>query len=130
MYDCATPGLILGQIIGRWGNFVNGEAYGICESYSFFGKTFDISEFSAKNPLRMTVGGTLTHPTFLYESLWNLLGFVLMNVFFKKKAFAGITSSFVTYRAFNLFHCCLLLFICTQACEQAALKNTAGNPPY
>ena len=37
----------------------------------------------------MTVNGTLTHPTFLYESLWNLLGFVLMNVFFKKKAFDG-----------------------------------------
>ncbi len=89
MYDCACPGLILGQVIGRWGNFVNGEAYGVCDSYSFFGKTFDIANLSQKNPLRMTVGGVLTHPTFLYESLWNLLGFVLINVFFKKKAFDG-----------------------------------------
>ena len=89
MYDCASPGLILGQIIGRWGNFVNGEAYGICDSYSFFGKTLDISELSRNNPLRMSVNGILTHPTFLYESLWNLAGFVFMNVFFRKKAFDG-----------------------------------------
>ncbi|MBQ7399019.1 MAG: prolipoprotein diacylglyceryl transferase [Clostridia bacterium] len=89
MYDCAAPGLILGQIIGRWGNFFNAEAYGISESYDFFGAKFDISHLSSKNPLRMTIDGTLVHPTFLYESLWNLLGFVLMNVFFKKRAFDG-----------------------------------------
>ena len=89
MYDCAAPGLILGQIIGRWGNFFNAEAYGIAESYDFFGARWDISSFSQKNPLRMTIDGLTVHPTFLYESLWNLAGFVLMNVFFKKKAFDG-----------------------------------------
>lgn len=89
MYDCAAPGLILGQIIGRWGNFFNAEAYGIAESYDFLGKKFDIASFSENNPLRMTIDGMTVHPTFLYESLWNLAGFILMNVFFKKKAFDG-----------------------------------------
>ena len=89
MLDCAAPGLILGQIIGRWGNFVNAEAYGIAESYDFLGAKFDISSFSERNPFRMTVDGMTVHPTFLYESLWNLVGFILMNVFFKKKAFDG-----------------------------------------
>lgn len=89
MYDCAAPGLILGQIIGRWGNFFNAEAYGIAQSYDFFGKKFDITHFSSINPLRMTIDGVTVHPTFLYESLWNTVGFVLMNVFFKKKAFDG-----------------------------------------
>ena len=89
MYDCAAPGLILGQIIGRWGNFFNAEAYGIAESYDFLGKKFDIASFSENNPLRMTIDGMTVHPTFLYESLWNLVGFILMNVFFKKKTFDG-----------------------------------------
>ena len=89
MYDCAAPGLILGQILGRWGNFFNAEAYGIAESYDFLGAKFDISEFSRINPLRMTIDGVTVHPTFLYESLWNLVGFILMNVFFRKKAFDG-----------------------------------------
>ena len=89
MYDCAAPGLILGQIIGRWGNFFNAEAYGIAESYDFLGKKFDIVSFSESNPLRMTIDGLTVHPTFLYESLWNLVGFILMNVFFRKKAFDG-----------------------------------------
>lgn len=89
MYDCAAPGLILGQIIGRWGNFFNAEAYGIAESYEFFAAKYDISHFSETNPLRMTIDGLTVHPTFLYESLWNLIGFILMNVFFKKKVFDG-----------------------------------------
>jgi len=89
MYDCAAPGLILGQIIGRWGNFFNAEAFGSASSYEFLGKQYDISALSARNPLRMTINGEVVHPTFLYESLWNLAGFILMNVFFKKKAFDG-----------------------------------------
>ena len=89
MYDVACVGLILGQSIGRWGNFFNAEAYGIAQSFDFFGKKIDIAHFSTVNPLRMTIDGTLVHPTFLYESLWNFAGFVLMNVFYKKRAFDG-----------------------------------------
>ena len=76
MFDMVAPGVMLGQIIGRWGNFVNGEAHGIKTSESFF--------------LRMGLnGGAAVHPTFLYESLWNLLGFVLINILYKKKKFDG-----------------------------------------
>ena len=89
MYDCAAPGLVLGQIIGRWGNFFNAEAYGIADKYEILGKSFDISGTIDKNPLRMMINGETVHPTFLYESLWNLLGFALMNLLFKKKAFDG-----------------------------------------
>ena len=78
--DCCTPGIILAQSIGRWGNFMNGEAFG-SETDIFF---------------RMGVLNTLTgyrmtyvHPTFLYESLWNLLGFVLINIFYKHKKYDG-----------------------------------------
>lgn len=78
--DCCTPGIILAQSIGRWGNFMNGEAYG-SETEIF---------------CRMGVSNTLTyyqtiyvHPTFLYESLWNLLGFALINVFYKHKKYDG-----------------------------------------
>lgn len=78
--DCCTPGIILAQSIGRWGNFMNGEA---------FGSETDIF-------CRMGVSNSLTayqtvyvHPTFFYESLWNLIGFVLINVFYKHKKYDG-----------------------------------------
>ena len=78
--DCCTPGIILAQSIGRWGNFMNGEAYG-SETEIF---------------CRMGVSNTLTyyqtiyvHPTFLYESLWNLIGFILINIFYKHKKYDG-----------------------------------------
>ena len=79
IFDMVAPGVMLGQIIGRWGNFVNGEAHGVETSEGFF--------------LRMGLkyGSEMTyyHPTFLYESLWNLVGFVLINLFYKKKKFDG-----------------------------------------
>ena len=79
MCDLIAPGVMLGQIIGRWGNFVNGEAHGSEVGESFF--------------LRMGLleGREMIycHPTFLYESLWNLLGFVLINLVYKKKKYDG-----------------------------------------
>ena len=70
--DLCCFGLLIGQSVGRWGNFVNQEAYG--------GPT-DL-------PWRMglIVGGQTVevHPTFLYESLWNLLGFVLLVILARK----------------------------------------------
>ena len=80
MADCTVPAVMLGQLIGRWGNFMNGEAFGAQTTL----------------PWRMGVNNFLTgfstiyvHPTFLYESLWNLLGFILINIFYKKKKFHG-----------------------------------------
>ncbi len=78
--DMATPGIMIAQAIGRWGNFMNGEAFGA----------------ETTLPWRMGITnhntGYMTlyvHPTFLYESLWNILGFVLINVFYKKRKFEG-----------------------------------------
>lgn len=78
--DCCTPGIILAQAVGRWGNFTNGEAFG-----------YETDIFC-----RMGLNNSLTnyqtiyvHPTFLYESLWNVLGFVLINIFYKHKKYDG-----------------------------------------
>lgn len=71
--DMITPAVLIGQILGRWGNFFNAEAYGS----------------ATELPWRMGLlkGGEwiYVHPTFLYESLWNLLGFILINLFYGLK---------------------------------------------
>ncbi|MBR5602204.1 MAG: prolipoprotein diacylglyceryl transferase [Clostridia bacterium] len=110
VFDAAAPGVMIAQAIGRWGNFCNGEAYGsqIVDgkiTYAFLGpeKTFAVSENNILYKLRMGLESSSTHtdsslvgkgmvevqPTFLYESLWNILGFVLINLIFKKKKFNG-----------------------------------------
>ena len=88
--DCIAPGLILAQAMGRWGNFFNGEAFGAV-----------IPESSPLYFIRMGVLSSMSvdkfgdfamhyvHPTFLYESVWNLIGFLLMHIFYKKKSFSG-----------------------------------------
>jgi phosphatidylglycerol:prolipoprotein diacylglycerol transferase len=65
--DIAAPSIILGQAIGRWGNFMNQEAHGGPVSESF------ISLFPQFIQTQMFINGQYFHPTFLYESLWNLL---------------------------------------------------------
>lgn len=85
MADCCTPGIILAQSIGRWGNFTNGEAFGA--EYDGF------LRMGVQNNISFKTFGTsdmvFVHPTFLYESLWNLLGFILINIFYKKKKYDG-----------------------------------------
>lgn len=71
--DMAAPGLILGQALGRWGNFMNNEAHG--------GPT-DL-------PWGIMVDGAKVHPTFLYESLWNLLVFAFIWKYKDKKKCNG-----------------------------------------
>lgn len=65
MLDIISPYLILGQAIGRWGNFFNQEAYGYAVDPS-------------KVPWAMFIDGAWRHPTFLYESIWDILGFFLL----------------------------------------------------
>ena len=89
VFDSIAPAVMLGQIAGRWGNFFNAEAYGVADKYEFFGKFFDISSMSEANPLRMVINGVTLHPTFLYESIWNTVGFVLINIMWNKKKFDG-----------------------------------------
>lgn len=81
MFDVASLGFLIGQGIGRWGNFFNQEAFGGNTDLPW-GMTGDIIR-SGQNG----AGYILTqpvHPTFLYESLWCLLGFVLLHILFKK----------------------------------------------
>ncbi|ABO51220.1 prolipoprotein diacylglyceryl transferase [Desulforamulus reducens MI-1] len=66
--DIVAPSFPLGQAIGRWGNFFNQEAYG----------------YATDLPWAMYIDGAYRHPTFLYESLWNLLVFALL-IFRRKK---------------------------------------------
>ena len=72
--DCTAPGVLLAQGIGRWGNFMNGEA---------FGYETDIFIRMGLNNHHTGYQTLFVHPTFLYESLWNLLGFALVNLYAK-----------------------------------------------
>ena len=72
LLDAAGFGLLIGQAIGRWGNFINREAYGV--------------ETDMPWKMGLTVNGVTRyyHPAFLYESLWNATGLLLMHIFSKK----------------------------------------------
>lgn len=74
MFDITAPAIMLAQALGRWGNFINQEAYGGEVSRSFLESLY-LPNFIIE---QMNVNGVYHHPTFLYESLWNLLGFVLI----------------------------------------------------
>ena len=77
--DIVALGFMIGQSVGRWGNFFNREAFG-SETLSF---------------MRMGLFNTVTktveyhHPTFLYESLWNLVGFIGLHFFSKRRKYDG-----------------------------------------
>ena len=72
--DMGGSALILGQVIGRWANFVNREAFGY--------QTDAFCRMGLTRPGHETV---YVHPTFLYESLWNLIGFLIINFFWYRK---------------------------------------------
>ena len=73
VFDIMSPGFLIGQCVGRWGNFFNREAYG-----------YETDVFCR---MGLTLNGTTVyvHPTFLYESLWNLLGFLLLHFHAKRR---------------------------------------------
>jgi len=75
--DICAPSLLAGQMIGRWGNFVNQEAYGGEVERSFLTDSLHLPSFIVN---QMNVQGIYHHPTFLYESLWSLLGLVVLFV--------------------------------------------------
>lgn len=81
MFDVAAAGFLIGQGIGRWGNFINQEAYGAFTGSSFWGMQ------SEKTVSEMGEG--LVHPCFLYESIWCIAGFFILNHFSKKRRFSG-----------------------------------------
>ena len=88
--DLAAPAVMIGQIIGRWGNFVNVEAYGAETTLPWrMGVHTPSQLFDSAAELGIWTKEIYVHPTFIYESLWNLLGFVIANLIYKKKKFDG-----------------------------------------
>ncbi len=79
--DIAAPSVIIAQAIGRWGNFFNQEAHGPATTLSNL-KNLHIPNFIIKG---MKIDKVYYHPTFLYESLWNILGFILIILIRKYK---------------------------------------------
>ena len=89
--DLGVQGLLIGQLVGRWGNFMNVEAYGVVTQLPWrmcspsiaqsLLKSGVLDEVSYRTMLDGTIG---VHPTFLYESLWNLVGLVLIYVVSQK----------------------------------------------
>ena len=72
MLDVVSLGFLIGQCIGRWGNFFNREAYGAQ------------TEVFCRMGLHYSSGTIYVHPTFLYESVWNLIGFLILHSVSKK----------------------------------------------
>lgn len=82
IFDLCCPGLLIGQAIGRWGNFVNAEVYGRETSL----------------PWGMTINGSEpVHPLFLYESIWNIIGFLIIFLLRDKNKYDGRVFSFYIF---------------------------------
>ena len=99
LLDLVALGFLIGQFIGRWGNFMNREAFG-CYTDSIFAMQIPESylgngtgdAFTKLREMAVEVGGVSyiqVHPTFLYESLWNLVGFVALHFLSKKRQYDG-----------------------------------------
>ena len=82
MTDIVVPGLILAQGIGRWGNFFNQEAYGSRVALSTLESMKIIPDFVIEG---MKIGNIYYHPTFYYEFLWCILGFIILIIVRKLK---------------------------------------------
>src|SRR5699024_7185958 len=91
--DICAPSLIAGQMIGRWGNFMNQEAHGGPVSESFLRETLKLPDFIVNH---MYIQDVYYHPVFLYESIWNLGGLLLLIVL-RIRAFMRIGELFFSY---------------------------------
>lgn len=92
LLDIMCVGLIIGQAIGRWGNFFNGEAHGGITTLEHL-QSLHIPNFIIEG---MNIYGTYYEPTFLYESLWCILGFILL-LLFRKRYYTKIGQTFGLY---------------------------------
>lgn len=117
LMDAVILGVMLAQALGRWGNFMNGEAYGYqitpegSTSFFFFLKEFTLpaGKGTLFHWLRMglfpnefSYQMVFVHPTFLYESFWNLLGFGFLNVLYERKQYHGqITLGYLVWYGFG-----------------------------
>jgi len=98
MIDCIAPGLLIGQVIGRWGNFFNREVFGGYTD-NILAMQLPVSAVREQSEITtamwdnlVNISGTefiQVHPTFLYEGLWNIGVFVLLWLYRKHKKFDG-----------------------------------------
>ena len=105
LMDMAAPGVMIAQALGRWGNFCNGEAFGgiVEEGHPLYFLRMGLISNNTIDTFG-TREMVYVHPTFLYESLWNLAGFVLINLFYKKKKFNGqIAFMYLAWYGFGRF---------------------------
>lgn len=90
--DLTALGFLIGQCIGRWGNFINREAFG-----------YETNSFLRMGLLNKLTGEvTYHHPTFFYESVWNLCGFVILHFLSKRRKYDGqIALGYVAWYGFG-----------------------------
>ena len=99
LLDLVALAFLIGQFVGRWGNFVNREAFG-CYTDSIFAMQIPESylgngtgdAFDKLREMAVEINGVSyiqVHPTFLYESLWNLVGFIALHFLSKKRQYDG-----------------------------------------
>lgn len=95
MMDLAAAGLILGQAIGRWGNFINMEAFGSNTTAPWGMTSPTITAHLLRDQAKLAAQGVMVdpfspvHPTFFYESLWCFIGFALLVWLTKRRRFDG-----------------------------------------
>ncbi|MBO4868466.1 MAG: prolipoprotein diacylglyceryl transferase [Clostridia bacterium] len=104
--DAIAPSVMIGQAIGRWGNYFNQEAFGSNTSLPWGMRSYVVQatgsgnlqgtvEYLTKNKAEIESLGIqidpngFVHPTFLYECLWNVIGFVIINLLYKRRKFDG-----------------------------------------
>lgn len=106
-FDLASLGFLIGQGIGRWGNFINQEAFGVNTDLPWGMTGNRISAWLYANSSTLADEGIFVdysqpvHPTFLYESLWCLLGFLLLHFLSKHRKYKG--EIFILYSAWYGF---------------------------
>ena len=99
--DILVVGLIIGQAVGRWGNFFNGEAYGAVVTLEYLQK-IGLPEFLING---MYINGAYHHPAFLYESIWNLFGFFALLIIrrYKYLKTGQLTGSYLIWYSIGRF---------------------------
>ncbi|MGG3799956.1 prolipoprotein diacylglyceryl transferase [Metabacillus fastidiosus] len=100
LVDILAPSLILAQAIGRWGNFMNQEVHGGPVSREFL-EILQLPEFIIN---QMYINGQYYHPTFLYEFVWNIIGFVILILLRRAKLKTGeLFLSYLIWYSFGRF---------------------------
>ena len=101
LLDITVLGLIVGQAIGRWGNFFNGEAYGVATTLETL-QSFHLPNFIIEG---MNISGTYYTPTFLIESIWCIIGFIILLIIKNRKynKIGQVASFYLMWYGFGRF---------------------------